>query len=336
MKKTRLIKPQITLILFSALVFLTTIISCNKDKKSVLPTISQFVVGLKDLSQLEASAIKGDLVVALSNKNTAPASNGNFTVFAPTNQAFQKIGLINPQDLNALQTPFLVNVLKYHVSNESTKDEVMANGTKLPSLLAETVTKRIIIRNNETYVNGSKIIVVNTKADNGTVHVINRVLLASGTDIANTAIFFAQGKGFVKPELTFLVEAVVYCDLVTALADPAANYTVFAPTDQAFKDLGKKLGVALSNPSDIRKLDKATVKQILLTHVVANGGAKFTSELYTGNLQTLSGENIVLGEYNNGVLSVKGSGNSIVANMVIPDVQTTNGIVHVIDRVLLP
>lgn len=333
--KIKSLKLQTTLRVFVALIFSTTIISCNKEK-GVLPTISQFVVGLKDLSQLEASAIKADLVIALSNKNTASGSDGNFTVFAPTNQAFQKIGLVNPQDLNALQTPFLISVLKYHLSNGSTEDEMLPNTSTLNSLLGEDIKKTIVIRDGEKYVNGSKIIVVDTKTDNGVVHVINRVLLASGTDIANTAIFFAQGKGFVKPELSFLVEAAIYCDLVDELENPNANYTVFAPTDQAFKDLGKILGVAIENPADIRKLDKATVTQVLLNHVVSNGGSKFTSQLYTGNLQTLSGKNITLGEYINGLLSVKGAGNNIAANMVIPDIQTTNGIVHVIDRVLLP
>ena len=309
--------------------------ACNKNDDNVLPTIAQTAVSLADFSQLEAAAVKGGLVVALSNKNPAAGAEGNYTVFAPTNQAFAKIGLVNPQDLNALQNPFLVNVLLYHVNNGNTKDDVLTNGAVVPSLLGAPVTKRIVFRGNDKYVNGSKIIVTNTKADNGTIHGIDRVLLASGANIANTAIFFAQGKGFVQPELTYLVEAVVYCGLVDALSNPMANYTVFAPTNQAFKDLGKLLGVPLNQPSDIRKLDKATVTQVLLSHVI-DGGGKFTSELNAGNLIALNGKSIALGAYTNGYLTVKGPGNSVVANMAIPDVQTTNGVVHVIDRVLLP
>lgn len=331
--KQKTLKSATAIIAF--LFFLVSIISCNKEKKGVLPTISQIAVGLADLSQLELSAIKADLVVKLSNKNPTAGSNGNYTVFAPTNRAFEKIGLTNPQDLNLLQKPFLANVLKYHVSNDVLKDGDLISGFQLSSLLGETISKRIIIRNGEKYVNGSKIIVTNANADNGVVHVINRVLLASGTDIANTAIFFAQGKGFVKPELTFLVEAVTYCDLVTALSDKNANYTVFAPTDQAFKNLGSVLGSSINQPSDVRKIDKSTLKQVLLNHVFSAGG-KFTSDLYPGNLLTLSGNNLIIGEYADGLETIKGAGNTIPANMVIPDIQTTNGVVHVIDRVLLP
>lgn len=320
--------------IFILALFSFAITSCKNDKKGVIPTISQTVVGLADFSQLELSAIKCNFVVALSNKNTAAGSNGDYTVFAPTNQAFAKIGLINGADLNALQTPFLKNVLNYHLSNGRTKDEELLNSTSLLSLMANKDEKKIFIRAGEKYVNGSKIIATNIKADNGVVHAIDRVLLASGTDITNTAIFFSEGKGFVKPELTFLVAAVIYCDLITTLAD-ASKKTVFAPTDQAFKNLGVKLGVALNQPSDITKLDKATLTNILRTHVIATN-AYFTSQLYAGPILTASGKNITLGEYENGYLSVKGAGNSAVAKMVIPDIQATNGVIHVIDSVLLP
>ena len=91
----------------------------------------------------------------------------------------------------------------------------------------------------------------------------------------------------------------------------------------------------LNKPSDIRTLPVATVTQVLLTHVFA--GEKFTSELNGGTVTALNGQVVTLGAYNDGVLTVKGGGNGVnVANMVIPDVKCSNGIVHVIDRVLLP
>jgi uncharacterized surface protein with fasciclin (FAS1) repeats len=337
MKNNRLLKTG--LVILTSVFFLSTTLTSCKNNDDVSPTISQIAVSMKGFSQLEAAAIRGGVAVVLSNKNAGDPS-GNFTVFAPTNEAFAKIGLVNPADLNVLQKGFLTNVLLYHVNNGSTLDASLTNGVKVPSLLGAPVTKRVINRGSDRFVNGSKIIATNVKADNGIVHVIDRVLLASGADIANTAIFFAQGKGFVNPELSFLVEAVVYADLVGALADPSANYMVFAPTNQAFRDLGVLLGVALNQPSDIRKLPKATVQQVLLTHVFNfNGGALFTSQLNGGNIPralNLNNQEITLGAYTNGYLTVKARGNATPANMVIPDVQCTNGIVHVIDKVLLP
>ena len=307
--------------------------ACKKDS-NVNPTIAQVAVTMPGFSQLEAAAIRGGLAIVLSNQNSADPS-GAFTVFAPTNDAFAKLGLVNPQDLNALQKPFLTNVLLYHVNSGNTLQTSLTGGASIPSLL--TPTKRVINRNGEFFVNGSKILATNVKADNGTIHVIDRVLLASGANIAQTTIFFAEGKGFVNPELTYLLEAVLYCDLAGALSDASANYTVFAPTNQAFRDLGVLLGVPLNQPSDIRKLPKATVTQVLLTHVFnLSGGGKFTSELNAGTINALNGQVVTLGTYTNGYLTVKGRGNAAAANMAIPDVQTTNGVVHVIDRVLLP
>lgn len=320
------------MIAMAALVVASAFSSCKKDS-GVKPTIAQVAVAMPGFSQLEAAAIKGGVAVVLSNKNPNDPS-GAYTVFAPTNDAFARLGLVNPQDLNALQTPFLTNVLLYHVNNGNTLQTALTGGASIPSLLGPT--KRIINRGGDFYVNGSKILATNVQADNGTVHVIDKVLLASGANIAQTAIFFAQAKGFINPELSFLVEAVVYCDLVGALSDPTANYTVFAPTNQAFKDLGVILGVPLNQPSDIRKLPKDVVTQVLLSHVFnLAGGGKFTSELNAGTITALNGKSVTLGAFTNGTLTVKGSGNSVPANMAIPDVQTTNGVVHVIDRVIL-
>ena len=332
MKNIRLFSSSKFMIAMAALIVATAFSSCKKNS-GVKPTISQVAVAMPGFSQLEAAAIRGGVAIVLSNRNPNDPS-GAYTVFAPTNGAFAKLGLVKPLDLTALQTPFLTNVLLYHVNNGNTLQTSLTGGASIPSLLGPT--KRIITRGSDLYVNGSKIIATNVQADNGTVHVIDKVLLASGANIAQTAIFFAQGKGFINPELSFLVEAVVYCDLVGALSDPKANYTVFAPTNSAFINLGVILGVPLNQPSDIRKLPKDVVTQVLLSHVFnLAGGGKFTSELNAGTITALNGKSVTLGAFTNGTLTVKGSGNSEPANMAIPDVQTTNGVVHVIDRVIL-
>ncbi len=327
----------------SALALFATVSACNKEKDAK-PTISQVAVGMKDFTQLEAAAIRGGVAVTLSEKNPNDPA-GAYTVFAPTNAAFARLGLVNAEDLIALQKPFLTNVLLYHVNNGNTLSSSFPGNVNIPSLLGPT--KRYIVRGagtpsnpSEFYINGSKILTTNLTADNGTVHVIDKVLLATGANIAQSTIFFAQGNGFVNPELSFLLEAVVYADLVTALSNPASRFTVFAPTNQAFKDLGKILGVAINVPADIRKLPKATVANVLLSHVFdltdGIGTGKFSSELPNNvEIASLNGKKILTGSFVNGTVTVKGSSNTVPANMVIPDVQTTNGVVHVIDRVIL-
>ncbi|WP_210519024.1 fasciclin domain-containing protein [Hymenobacter terricola] len=317
---------------------LLTLSGCAKNKETD-PSITNIAVTNPDFQTLEDAAIRGGVAYTLGNKNAADPQ-GNFTVFAPTNAAFARLGLNSALDLTALQPSFLTNTLLYHVYSGTLPGSALTpTSAPSPSLLGPT--RRIIRRaDGSLYVNGSKILSTDVTAANGLIHPIDKVLLATGADVLNSALALQSGGAFVKPELTFLVEAVVYCNLQAALtATPGSpQLTVFAPTDQAFKDLGVLLNVPLNQPRDIRLLPVATVTAVLLNHVIIGGtqGGKFTSELPGGTTIAAAGGPIALGTFSNGVLTAKGNGNATPANMVIPDVQCINGVVHVIDRVLLP
>jgi uncharacterized surface protein with fasciclin (FAS1) repeats len=234
-----------------------------------------------------------------------------------------------------LNDGFLTSTLLYHVSNGNLREEnIMAADTSGSALGPD---RRFITRGADTYINGSRILATDIQAQNGTVHVIDKVMLATGVDIVQSAIALQSAQVFNSPELTFLVEAVLYADLAGALsASPGSpSFTVFAPTDAAFRQLGVDLGVPLNVAADIRTLPVETVTAVLLNHVIANNGT-FTPEMNAGMVAPLGGSNLTFGEFVNGTITVKGNSNAIAANLVIPDVQTTNGIVHVIDRVLLP
>ncbi|TYZ09234.1 fasciclin domain-containing protein [Hymenobacter lutimineralis] len=295
------------------------------------PSIAALAVANPDFQMLEDAAVRGGVVELLSNKNPAPQSNGFFTVFAPTNDAFARLGLRQAADLLVLQRPFLQNTLYYHVANGALQGSTLQAGGSSGSALG--VARRYFKRGNDTYVNGSRILSTDIVTANGTVHVIDKVLLATNADIVQSAVALSQGQVFVKPELTYLVEAVLYCELAGALSKGSPQYTVFAPTDAAFQELGRTLGVALDKPADIRKLPKNVVTNVLLNHVVPGG--QFTPQL-PASATPLGGSPLTFGPFTNGVLTVKGASNPTAASMVIPDVQCTNGVVHVIDRVLLP
>jgi len=313
---------------------LFTTTSCEKDEEEVAPSIASIAVTNADFSTLEGAAIQGGVAVVLSNPNPGDPS-GDYTVFAPNNPAFARLGLNSEGDLAVLNDAFLTNTLLYHVSNGNLEGNTITAGSNSGSALGPN--RRFIQRGADLYINGSKILATDIKAENGTVHVIDKVLLATGADIVQSALALTESKVFVTPELTFLVEALIYTDLVGALvASPGSpSFTVFAPSDAAFKQLGVDLGVALNVPADIRKLPKETVAAVLLNHVVADGG-KFTSEMNGGLIAPLGGVSLTLGAFSNGTLTIKGNSNATPANMMIPDVLTTNGVVHVIDRVLLP
>ena len=168
-------------------------------------------------------------------------------LFAPTNDAFGRLGLTE-NNLSVLNPTFLTNTLLYHVSN----GDLLNGNFSAPSGSALLgLTRRFVSRGNDKFINGSKIIATDISAANGTVHAIDKVMIATGGNIVESALAVQSGGVFVQPDLTYLVAAVVYAGLVPTLADPMANYTVFAPNDVAFIKLFKALGIANPKPSEI-------------------------------------------------------------------------------------
>jgi uncharacterized surface protein with fasciclin (FAS1) repeats len=189
-----------------ALTLIGTIVSCDTEYKDETPSIAGIAVANPNFSTLEGAAVQGGVVGVLSNSNPNDPS-GHYTVFAPTNDAFAKLGLVNAGSLGALQNSFLTTTLLYHVSNGDLPASQIENGDTSASAL--TINRRFISRGNDLYINGSKIVLTDVKASNGTVHAIDKVLIATGVDIVASAILLKEAKVFKRPELTFLVAAVV-------------------------------------------------------------------------------------------------------------------------------
>jgi uncharacterized surface protein with fasciclin (FAS1) repeats len=315
------IKFNISILAFATLI---TITSCEKDYKDNLPSIAAIAVEGADFSTLEGAAILGGVAGTLSNSNPNDPS-GKYTVFAPNNAAFAKLGLVDEGSLGALQTPFLTNTLLYAVSNGN----LSSAGFSGVSKSALGPDRRFITRGADKYINGSKIIATDVAASNGTVHVIDKVMIATGVNIVESALLLQSAKVFKNPELTFLVQAVISSGLAPVLSNPANKFTIYAPTDAAFKAAG------FSNIAAVAAAPQSVLQAVLLNHAIADGG-KFTSEQMGTTATTAGGGTLTYSIFNNGIFTIKSNGNTVVANMVIPDIQCSNGVVHVIDKVLLP
>jgi uncharacterized surface protein with fasciclin (FAS1) repeats len=308
-----------------ALSLITTLVSCDSEYKNETPSIAGIAVANPNFSTLEGAAVQGGVVGVLSNSNPNDPS-GHYTVFAPTNDAFARLGLVDAGSLGGLQNSFLTNTLLYHVSNgDLLSNQITAGSTSASAL---TINRRFISRGNDLYINGSKIILTDVKASNGTVHAIDKVMIATGVDIVASAILLKEAKVFKTPELTFLVQAVISSGLAPTLADPNNNFTIYAPTDAAFKAAG------FATVQDVANTPPAVLQQVLLNHAI--GGGKFTSEQTSTTATTAGGGTLSYSPFLNGVFTVKSRGITTPANMVIPDIQCSNGVVHVIDKVLLP
>lgn len=158
----------------------------------------------------------------------------------------------------------------------------------------------------------AKITATDIAADNGVIHVIDKVILPlSIVDIAVN-----------NPTFSILVSALAKADLVETLKG-AGPFTVFAPTDAAFTALFSELGV-----SGIADLSAETLIPILLSHVVS--GNITSGQLKNGEVETLNDDKKIVVNTSNGV-TIDGD-----INVVLADVQGSNGVVHVIDKVIMP
>ncbi len=293
-------------------------------------TVVDIALGNPDFSILVAAVVKTNSVELFAS----PALNG--TVFAPTNAAFAQLpapfnsaaginGITNQKDIK-----FLSQVLRYHVLSGRRNAAQLANGgySTLKSATIPNDNQLFVSRNvaNEVIINGnSKVVAADIQADNGVIHVINKVLFFPTQDLAQIAI---SNGGF-----TALVAALQKTGLVNTLYSKNTNVTVFAPTDAAFAQLPAPLNNAaniknITNPATIN-----TLRAVLLYHLV--GGHVFSADLREGiSVQMVASGNTFITLA--GGPKVKGSGNSSASNIVLTDLLARNGVIHVIDSVLLP
>lgn len=240
-------------------------------------------------------------------------NNATLTVFAPTDDAFSALATALNTDLNGLLAfPNLRDILLYHVLGSTVASADISNGQLANPLNTANSLKLTLTGNNEVYVNQAMVTTADLQADNGLVHVLNAVVLPSKT-IADIAI----DNGF-----TTLVAAVVQEELLPALTDPFADYTVFAPTNDAFTQLATDLNLSLEEVLALPNL-----KDILLYHVV--GESLESGELSNGTVNTLATGQTLDINTDNGVLV-----NGIAVDQA--DLTSENGVVHVIGGVLQP
>merc|ERR1712195_356423 len=272
-----------------------------------MPTknIVELASGISDLSTLVTALKAGELTTALSAK-------GPFTVFAPTNKAFLALPngtlahLLDPKNIKTLQS-----VLEYHVIANAAVRSFDLKSTQLVKTL-ESQDVNITKRDGSIFVNNAEVITANADTTNGVVHIIDQVLIPPSI----------VGVAVTQPDLSTLVTALKAGGLVDTLSG-AGPFTVFAPTNEAFAKLPPIVLQMLLEPKNT-----ATLAKVLTYHVVA--GAVLSKDLTNNEIiKTVEGENVTA--------HVTAAGVKINDTTVkTADVIASNGVIHIIDSVLLP
>ena len=312
-----------------ALVIASSFLSCDvEDNESyplpLLPTITEFVESNPDLTNLAAalSASDGNLLSLLND--------GNYTLLAPNNWAFEVWLSANGfNSIDEVPTDILKNVLLNHVISGSVQSSDLTAAVSGYTLTNATNTDGDFLNmyfstNSGIVFNGvTTILNPDIAVSNGVLHVVDLLI-----ELPTVVTFATTNPGF-ETLVTALTRDDLSEDLVSILSTTTepAPFTLFAPTNEAFISLFSELNI-----DSLNDIDTATLGSTLATHVVAEANVRY-EDLSNGMLITTIGDDLTI--------SV-GAGPQLVdlngrtANIIAVDIQAYNGVIHVIDNVMLP
>ncbi len=309
--------------LFLALSVTFLLNACKDDDDDDPKNIVELAQGDANLSTLVRALERTDLVGVLNGTD-------QFTVFAPTNAAFSALftALSTPGNtvtVENIDAAVLKKTLLYHVVSGEVRSSAITTGyVKSAATFGSTsnALSLYVEKSSGVKINGSvNVTTADVDASNGVIHVVDKVITLP--TVVNQALN--------NPNFTSLVAALTRSDLgvdyVTTLSG-AGPFTVFAPTNAAFTALLTELNV-----TSLNDIPAATLNAVLQYHVVS-GANVVAAQLTEGQEVTaLSGKKFTI-KLAGGAKIQDGQGRT--SNIVITDVQANNGVVHAIDKVLLP
>ena len=305
-------------LLASSVVF----VSCKKEDNPVTVPPSNTIVDVagsnSNLTLLTAAVTRAGL-------GTTLAGTGPFTVFAPSDAAFKAAGFADAAAINAAPVGTLSNILLYHVvSGTAVASSAIASGqTAVPT----SVSGNTPIFTNKTAsgvsVNNARVTTADVQASNGIVHVIDAVLMPPTGNVLQVVQ--------ADTTLSLLTAAAIRGGAaVTSALGGSTPITVFAPTNAAFRL------TPFNSVSAINAADPTALAAILTNHVLAPARA-YSPTLVTGPVMTFGGGSVTVTVGSNNAVTLLSKGNGTAAATVTKaDLNATNGVIHKIDKVLLP
>ena len=301
--------------------FLFVLSSCNKDDDDIL-TISGLASNRSALTTLNTAVIKGGLASKLNGTE-------QLTLLAPTNDAFTAAGITSAV-LESLSSNDVANILYYHVIPSKILAADMPAGPNAKVLTFNGDSVFVTKNSNGVFVNGIKVAETDIIASNGVVHTLGTgVLMPAPGNILATAA--ANGlDSMVKALNVAATAAGGDPSIATSIANDLL--TVFVPTNAAFTALLADLAL-----TDINQIPIATLIATLKFHAIEK--RIFSSDLTNGNLTMASGgiTTITLPSGTSTVTTISGFGNGTnTAKITKVNIVGRNGVIHVIDKILIP
>ncbi len=309
------------------------------------PSIVELVVEMEELSLLEEAVLKAELDDDLS-------AEGPFTLFAPTNTAIEELFELLGDSFNSfddfdniVELEILKQILEYHVVPGNITSADLAPGTQATLLSDESIE---IIASGDTFVIGdasdvdANLLNIDNLGSNGVVHIIDKILIPQevqdfldtlNPDDPTSGIPTIRELVESSEEFSFLKEALELTGLLETLGEEGP-YTVFAPTNDTINLLFGLLGESLSSLEDFDlDFEIDLLRQVLSYHVLPEVVA--SSDLAVGNVNTLLPEDQLGIGFEDGDFFLQDA-IGLNVDILITDIPAGNGVIHTIDRILVP
>jgi uncharacterized surface protein with fasciclin (FAS1) repeats len=299
---------RLLLIVFIAGTFTT----CDKEEETVVvgDNLDTIINANADLSLFKAALVKTKLT-------TFTQGPGPFTIYAPSNVAFNAMGVNSEADLNLIDSSLLATILTNHLhAGLRTSYEIPVGPNGTISTLGGFTVYASKTPANVAYINGGKLLQIDIKASNGTMHIIEKVLLPPlTTTLGNLALI---------PNAKLFLQAINKAGATSSFATNPA--TVFAPTNAAMVAAGyDSTSIANASAATITLLGNIVKYHVINSRI-------FSNDFKDGNLKTAQGTNIVISA---GGTKIKGTSNPSAYNIIIKNVVSSTGVIHQIDGLLL-
>ena len=300
----------------SSVTFVSHQQQAQSPQETAQADIVDTAVNAGSFQTLVAAAKAAGLVETLKGK-------GPYTVLAPTDEAFEKLPKGTVETLLKTENrDKLKQILMYHVISGNVKSTDVVKLTEAASAMGDKI--KIAVDGKEVMFNESKLVKADIACTNGVIHVIDKVLIPgqdSGTQTSKKSDIIETAMGAEKFQT--LVAAIKAAGLVDALKGEGP-FTVFAPTDDAFKKIPAEKLEMLLKPENKKKL-----QSILTLHVVS-GEVRAADVVKLEKAKTVNGTEVKIEITDKKEVMING------AKVIKTDIECGNGVIHVIDTVIMP
>jgi transforming growth factor-beta-induced protein len=309
-EKLKTMKTKFKLIPIMLIMSVLFFSSCNDDD-------DMDNMGEKNIVEVAAEAGQFTILIQAAQKAGFAdylSTTNDITVFAPTDAAFKSLLTeLGASSLDDIPVADLTNILLYHVIGSKAVSTDLKPGyyPTLSQSSGNSISMYINTVNGVAINKNTKVTSADISAKNGVIHVVDKVILPPS--VVNIALD--------NDNFTTLVQAVVKAGLVDALS-AKGPFTVFAPTNDAFQALFTQLGI-----SGIADLTAEQLTPILTYHVVS--GNVLSKSLTNGQVGTLNPDKSL-------TVNITGGVKINDSEVIAADIQGSNGVVHVINKVLIP